>query len=60
MAAMIRVLDKQFGENGHLEYSWSNEIREKILQFSFQLTRTDEKTVEKLQLHLKNILYTTE
>lgn len=58
MAAMIRVLDKQIGENGHLEYSWSNEIREKILQFSFQLTRTDEKTIEKLQLHLKNILNT--
>lgn len=58
MAAMIRALDKQFGENGHLEYSWSNEIREKIVQFSFQLTRTDEKTVEKLRFHLKNILIT--
>jgi len=32
---------RQFGENGHIEYTWSNCIRERILQFSFQLTRTD-------------------
>ena len=43
MAALINALDNftpiQFGENGHKEYSWSNELREKIVQFSFQLTR---------------------
>ena len=44
MAALINALDnytpKQIGENGHVEYGWSNDIREKILQFSFQLVRT--------------------
>lgn len=43
MAALINALDtftpQQLGENGHVEYSWSNDIREKITQFSFQLTR---------------------
>lgn len=43
MAALINALDtftpQQKGENGYTEYSWSNDIREKIAQFSFQLTR---------------------
>ena len=30
----------QLGENGHLEYSWVNIFQEKVLQLSFQLTRT--------------------
>ena len=30
----------QIGENGHLEYSWINVFQEKIVQLSFQLTRT--------------------
>lgn len=30
----------QKGENGHIEYGWSTNLQEKILQFSFQLTRT--------------------
>ena len=46
MAALINALDnytsKQIGENGHIEYSWSDNIKEKILQFSFQLVRTSE------------------
>ena len=32
----------QLGTTGHVEYSWSNDIREKIFQFQVQLTRTDE------------------
>ncbi len=62
MAALITALDnhtsKQIGENGHIEYGWSNSIREKILQFSFQLTRTDERGLQKLSLVLKDILTT--
>jgi hypothetical protein len=62
MAALITALDnhtsKQIGENGHTEYGWSNSIREKIIQFSFQLTRTDERGVQKLSLVLKDILTT--
>lgn len=46
MAAIIGALDKytsyKIGENGHLEHAWSNDVRERILQLSFQLTRTND------------------
>jgi len=62
MSALINALDihtsKQIGENGHAEYGWSNSIRERILQFSFQLTRTDEKGLHKLASVLNDILNT--
>jgi len=64
MAALINTLDStQFGTNGHLEYGWSNNIQEKILQFSFQLTRTDdcgiiilENILIELLTNIKNII----
>lgn len=60
MAAIISALDKhtpkQLGENGHVEYGWSNDLQEKILQFSFQITRTDEAGVQKLATVLKGLL----
>ena len=60
MAAIINALDNhtpmQVGENGHVEYGWSNSIREKILQFSFQLVRTDDAKVAQLSVVLRNIL----
>jgi len=60
MAALISALDtntsKQIGENGHTENGWSNDIREKIVQFSFQITRTDEKTAQSLKNTLHCIL----
>jgi hypothetical protein len=44
MAALVNALDNynpsQIGENGHVEYGWSNSIQEQILQLSFQLNRT--------------------
>ena len=49
-------ISKQFGENGHLEYTWSTNIREKILQFSFQITRTSDNGVRSLQLVLTDLL----
>jgi hypothetical protein len=62
MSALINALDnhtsKQIGENGHAEYGWSNSIRERIIQLSFQMTRTDEKGVQKLARILKDILNT--
>jgi hypothetical protein len=62
MSALVNALDnhtsKQIGENGHAEYGWSNSIRERILQFSFQLTRTDEKGIKKLSQVLSDILNT--
>lgn len=43
MDLLISALDNytpsQIGENGSLEYTWSNNIRERIVQLSFQLTR---------------------
>jgi hypothetical protein len=39
----------QYGEKGHVEYAWSNEIRERIIQLNFQLVRTDSKKISKLQ-----------
>ena len=62
MSAILTALDNysptQLGENGHTEYRWSHNIQEKILQFSFQLTRTDEEGVNKLSLVLDELLTT--
>jgi hypothetical protein len=62
MATLVNALDnytsKQIGEKGHVEYGWSNNIREQILQFNFQLTRTDETGVKNLSIILNNILQT--
>ena len=59
MAALISALDNhtpmQYGENGHVEFGWSNSIQEKILQFSFQLTRTDDKGAA-LEVVLRDLL----
>jgi hypothetical protein len=48
MALFISALDNftpsQIGENGSSEYTWSNSIRERIIQLSFQLTRTTDVT----------------
>ena len=60
MAALINALDNytptRFGENGHVEYGWSNSIQEKILQFSFQVTRTNEAGIFRLSAILQDIL----
>ena len=48
---------KQFGEKGHIEYGWSNDIREKILQWSFQLVRTMEENMFKLERIYYDLLY---
>jgi len=60
MSALVNALDnctpQQIGENGHVEFSWSNNIQEKILQFSFQTTRTDENGVKRLQIVLEDLL----
>jgi len=45
MASLIKGLDnhtpKQVGENGHVEHGWSHNIDEKIVQFFFQLVRSN-------------------
>jgi len=58
MSALVNALDthtpNQIGENAHQEYGWSNDIREKVLQFSFQLNRTRETT--NLEAQLRSLL----
>ena len=60
MAALVHALDNytpyQIGENGHVEYGWSNSIQEQIVQFSFQLTRTT--NLIPLKSQLTNMLTT--
>jgi hypothetical protein len=46
----------QRGENGLVEHGWSNDMQEKIAQFSFQLTRTDEHGVHELSMVLDSLL----
>ena len=63
MASMVQALDNntptQYGEKGHAEYSWSTKVKEQILQFSFQVTRTnDPETVDLLHRRLNRILTT--
>jgi Mg-chelatase subunit ChlD len=67
MAALVNALDNytpaQIGEKGHVEYGWSNSIQEQIVQFSFQLIRSDNilplqnrlvSMLETLSHHVKN------
>lgn len=60
MASLVQALDNntptQYGTNGHIEYAWSSNLREQILQFSFQVTRTHD--LGKLHTQL-NIILTT-
>ena len=49
MAALINALDhytpSQFGENANIEYTWSNDIQERIVQLNFQLSRTKDSNI---------------
>ena len=61
MSALISALDKhtptQTGENGHSEYTWSNDLQELIVQFHFQVVRTNADGVSALSIKLNDILY---
>jgi len=54
--ALDGITPTQLGENGHVEHGWSNSIQERILQFSFQVTRTSDAGVQSLQVILKDLL----
>jgi hypothetical protein len=66
MSALVSALDNftdaykntQIGENGHVEYGMSSSVQEKILQFSFQLTRTNEDGIKNLEKILRHLLKT--
>jgi uncharacterized protein YqkB len=60
MASMVHALENhtptQYGDKGHIEYTWSNNVQDQILQFSFQLTRTTD--TNNLRRQLNHILTT--
>ena len=61
MSAIISALDNytpsQIGEKGSVELAWSNCIRERIVQLSFQLTRTrDQDSINKLAVQTEKLL----
>ena len=43
ISALYNLNPFQTGENGSKEYGWSNNIRERIVQINFQLTRSKQK-----------------
>ena len=47
---------KKTGKNGQEEYTWSENTKERILQFSYQLTRTDDANLYNLAVILDKIL----
>jgi len=60
MAALMNAIDSytptQTGENGHTEYTWSNDLQERIVQFSFQIVRCDSSVVSSLGKILRQII----
>ena len=54
MNAMDNYTPKTLGEKGHVQHGWSNELGEKIVQFSFQLVRT--KDTRSLETSLREML----
>lgn len=55
VSAMNAHTSTQEGENGCTEYGWSNDIREEIVQLSFQTVRTSEEGVRNLGERLYSI-----
>ena len=62
MTSVVAALDtytpQQYGENGQLEYGWSNSENEKITQLYFQLTRCSPEHMQQLATQFKTLLNT--
>jgi hypothetical protein len=57
VSALDNYTPLQLGQKGSVEYAWSNNIRERILQLSFQLTRVkNENVIDNLASHTDKIL----
>ena len=62
MTALLNAIDNtsllKCGENSHMEYGWSSseDFKERLVQFNFQLTRTNDRGVSTLALILKEML----
>jgi len=50
ISAVDQYTPRQFGENANVEYGYSNNLDEKIVQLFFQLVRTDDTSVLEKQL----------
>ena len=48
IAALDKITNFRKGENGHTEYKWTDDMQEKIVQFHFQLVRTDKFKMDSL------------
>ena len=61
MNAFIMSLDNitpsKYGTNGHIEFTWSNHIKEQILQLNFQMVSVKGIQLSALYDKFKNILY---
>ena len=55
VSALNSHTPSQRGENGHVEHGWSNDLREEIVQLSFQCVRTTELGVSVLGNRLYSI-----
>ena len=60
MSSLIAALDnctpKQVGENNMMEYTWSNNIQEKIVQIYTQLVRADIEQIKNLKKQIYDVL----
>ena len=56
MNALDSSTPKKFGDNGAIEYGWSNDLREQILQFSGQMVRSNEQRIEEMYEKLQSML----
>jgi hypothetical protein len=61
MSLLVSAIDhftpSKVGENGSIEYTWSHDLQDRILQLSFQITRTkDQGTIKRLEKIAHDIL----
>lgn len=57
VASMDNHTPKSYGENGHLQHSWSHKLEERIVQLSFQLVRTSKEGAALLANTFGTILF---
>lgn len=56
IAAADRYSQLQVGENGHVEHGWSKNFIEKVVQFNFQLVRSDQSKHQELAQVLRELI----
>jgi len=61
MSSLVSALDSytptQIGEKGHVEYTWSNDTKERILQLSSQIVRMDEDHLRQMEVRLTELIH---